>query len=351
MLQKTPLYQEHLKLKAKIVPFSGWELPIQYQGIIEETVYTRSKVSIFDTSHMGEFLFEGDALASGLDYCVTIDLTKLPISKGKYGFLLNEEGGTVDDIIIFRLDTKKYLIIVNAGTQDKDFTLIKNSLKGDSSFKNLSNEFGKIDIQGPLAKEVMLGIGILVADLPYFGINTINLNGTAGYVSRTGYTGELGYEVCLPNKEIISLWQKLLQNEVVKPAGLGARDILRLEKGYSLYGHELTEEITPFEAGLEKFIYLEKDFRGKAALLNKQKNKVKVAFKTVSKRAPREGYKIYANDTVIGFVSSGTYSPFLEKGIGLGYIAADQTTKLNMNLTVGTESLKIDIALANLPFN
>ncbi|MFA5878762.1 MAG: glycine cleavage system aminomethyltransferase GcvT [Candidatus Margulisiibacteriota bacterium] len=347
MLKRTPLYEEHQKLNAKIVPFSGWELPIQYQGIIEETMYTRSKVSIFDTCHMGEFLFQGNAATSNLDYCFTIDLIKLPINKGKYGFILNDAGGVVDDVIVFRLAEDAYLIVVNAGTQDKDFELIKNSLKGDFIFKNLSVEFGKIDIQGPLAKEILLAVKMPVLDLKYFGIVTINFAGFPGYISRTGYTGEIGYEVYLPNTGIVKFWQEILQQKFVKPAGLGARDILRLEKGYSLYGHELTESITPFEAQLEKFVALDKDFRGKTSLMNKPQEKIKIAFEANSKRAPREGYKIFVNNNVIGFVSSGTYSPFLEKGIGMGYI--DVLAQTN-NLTVGNENLKIEVTVNDLPF-
>ncbi len=350
-LKKTPLYNEHVKLNAKIVPFSNWEMPLNYSdGIIEEAFHTRKKASLFDTSHMGEFYFKGDLDATNLDFNFSFKLAEIKIGKGKYGFLLNEHGGVIDDLIIFKLDTNEFLIVVNAGTYENDFKVIKNSLKGDYIFEDRSAKLGKIDVQGPLSKVILEKVlNIESIGLPYFGIMKINFHNQVGYLARSGYTGELGFEVYLPNNEIVKLWQILIAEPDVKPAGLGARDILRLEKGYSLYGHELNEEINPIEADLSKFVDLEKEFRGKSFLMKNGLKRIKTAFKTESRRSPRAHYKVYYQGKEIGEVTSGTYSPFLEKGIGLGYIKPE-FNKIDQPIELGDDKLKIPAVITKLPF-
>src|SRR6185369_2562753 len=221
----------------------------------------------FDICHMGEFLFEGDFDASGLEDVFTFSVKTIPVGRSRYGFLLNEEGGIIDDLIVFRLSGDKVMIVVNAATAPKDFAAIQGRLRG-GKFTDITAATGKLDIQGPLSRDVMVGLfGEEVAKIPYFKFITMNILGVEAIVSRTGYTGELGYEIFIPSEKVCALWDLFLLDERVKPAGLGARDVLRLEVGYSLYGSDIGEDTTPLEAGLESFVNFDKNFVGKDALL------------------------------------------------------------------------------------
>ena len=324
-LQQTPLCGRHRDLKALMAPFGGWDMPIQYEGIIAEHAWCRSKAALFDICHMGEFIFQGDFEADGLEDVFTFSIKTIPIGRSRYGFLLNEQGGIIDDLIVFRLAEDKVMIVVNAATADNDFAVIGSRLRG-GSFSNITAATGKLDIQGPLAREVLVeAIGEQVAAIPYFKFITMNILGVEAIVSRTGYTGELGYEIFLPAEKTVELWDLLLGDERVKPAGLGARDVLRLEVGYSLYGSDIDEVTTPLEAGLEGFVNFEKEFVGKEALL-KQKSegaaRQKVAFKVSGRRSPRHHYGIFTGQQQVGSVTSGVFSPMLACGIGIGFVAA-----------------------------
>ncbi|MCK5012550.1 MAG: glycine cleavage system aminomethyltransferase GcvT [Candidatus Omnitrophica bacterium] len=323
--QKTPLYDEHITLKARMVGFGGWEMPVQYEGILKEHARTRHGVSIFDISHMGEFIIEGDCVESGLERIVTMSLRDLPVRSCRYGCILNERGGVIDDLIVFRMEERKWFIVVNGATTKKDAKHFQKHLKKEAVFRDVSLQTGKIDIQGPLSLNVLSSFVADVEKLNYYTCDYFDLLGERVLIGRTGYTGELGYEIYFPWDKIKDLWRQLIEHDSVEPAGLGARDILRIEMGYSLYGHELGEDISPLESGLNRFISFEKDFIGKSALLKQKEEglKKKIAgISSKSRRAPRCGQKIYLESGgEIGVITSGTFSPSLKTGIGLGFVA------------------------------
>lgn len=324
-LHRTPLYTEHLRLKAKMVPFGGWDMPVQYTGILDEYWQCRKAAALFDICHMGEFIVEGDGAVASLEKIFSAPVATIAVKRSRYGLMLNEKGGVIDDLIIFRLAEKKFMLVVNAANIEKDFTHIKANAGVSVRCENISDETGKLDLQGPLAREALKCLCPEVARLKYFQFDEFDLLGEKCFISRTGYTGELGYEIFYPSSKTKILWKKILENDKVKPAGLGARDVLRLEMAYSLYGHEINDVTSPLEAGLEGFIDLKKDFIGKNALL-KQKEigpSRKIAyFVSADRRSPRQGHKVFLNDMVIGDVTSGTYSPALEKGIGIALVSA-----------------------------
>ncbi|HLF17281.1 MAG TPA: glycine cleavage system aminomethyltransferase GcvT [Candidatus Omnitrophota bacterium] len=323
-LKRTPLYEAHLALNAKMVPFGGWEMPLQYEGILAEYEQTRKRCAIFDISHMGEFIVEGDAKISGLERIVTMPLSDMPVRTSRYGTMLNEAGGTIDDCIVFRLETEKWFIVVNGATTEKDAAHIRKNLTKQSTFKDVTFDLGKIDIQGPLSRDILKALAPQVTRLAYFQFDFFDLLGENVLISRTGYTGELGYEIFYPWDKTEKLWKEFLKNDKVKPAGLGARDVLRLEVGYSLYGHELDETINPLEAGLARFVDFNKDFIGKDALLKLKEKGLKrkiVGVISDNRRSPRQSNKIFSeNDEEIGYVTSGTFSPSVTRGIGLGFV-------------------------------
>lgn len=348
----TPLNRQHRELGALMAPFGGWDMPIQYEGIIAEHRWCRERAALFDICHMGEFLFKGDIVASGLEDLFTFSVTAIPVGRSKYGFLLNEQGGIIDDLIVFRFAEQEAMIVVNAATAPNDFQVMRSRLRG-GELCNISAATAKLDLQGPLSRDVLVAVcGEQVAQLPYFKFMALDLLGVPAVVSRTGYTGELGYEVFLPAAKVVELWELLLADQRVKPAGLGARDLLRLEVGYSLYGSDLDERTTPLEAGLASFVNFDKAFVGKPALLQQRTagpTKSKVAFTVSSRRAPRHGYQIQVAGRTIGEVTSGVFSPMLGCGIGMGYVEAafaDQGTAL----TVVQDRVVLDATVCDLPF-
>ena len=242
-----------------MAPFGGWNMPIQYEGILAEHRWCREKAALFDICHMGEFLYQGDIVGGGLEDVFTFSVTSIPVGRSRYGFLLNEQGGVIDDLIVFRLAEDEVMIVVNAATAGNDFAVIHSRLKAGAQFTDISDATGKLDLQGPLSRDVMADLlGRNIATIPYFKFITMDILGSEAIVSRTGYTGELGYEIFLPAEKAVELWDFLLEDPRVKPAGLGARDLLRLEVGYSLYGSDLDEATTPLEAGLEGFVNFDK---------------------------------------------------------------------------------------------
>lgn len=353
-LKQTPLYQEHLALRAKMVPFGGWAMPVQYDGIIAEYQATRQAATVFDTSHMGEFFVNGDARAAGLDRLVTQPLLDMSLKTCRYGALLNEKGGVIDDLIVYRLAAEQWMIVVNGGTMEKDAGHFTRGIK-PGCFHNRSMEIGKLDIQGPASRDILKTFVRGVEKLDYYAFDELNVLGENVLVSRTGYTGELGYEIYFSWERTTELWQELLRRGV-KPAGLGARDLLRIEMGYSLYGHELEEDISPLEAGLNKFIDWDKDFIGKTALLAQKDAGVRrkiVCFRAQTRRSPRAGHAIYAPpgqpaDAPIGTVTSGTFSPSLNSGIGLGFVPPAQA-KPGSDILIGDDKNKFAAQVVSRP--
>lgn len=351
-LQATPICGRHRALNALMAPFGGWDMPIQYEGIIAEHSWCRTQASLFDICHMGEFLFQGDFESSGLEDVFTFSVSTIPVGRSRYGFLLNEGGGIIDDLIVFRLGEDKVMIVVNAATAPKDFAVIQGRLKG-GAFTDITAATGKLDLQGPLSRYVMVELlGEEVATIPYFKFITMNILGVEAIVSRTGYTGELGYEIFIPSEKVCELWDLLLQDERVKPAGLGARDVLRLEVGYSLYGSDIDEETTPLEAGLETFVNFDKSFVGKDALLRLKEQGVarkKVAFEVAGRRSPRHHYEICFEGEAVGSVTSGVFSPMLGRGIGIGFVKPEMAV-IGAPLTIRHERVVMEATVCELPF-
>jgi aminomethyltransferase len=354
--KKTPLYDEHMRLGAKMVPFGGWLMPVQYTSIVEEHQAVRNNVGVFDISHMGQFIVDGAGGRDWLNSMLTNNVDKLDVGMGQYTFLLNDRGGIIDDLIVYRIDEHKYLLVVNAARADEDFAWLQNHLSEGRSLNradgglpafakatargetaapcNLTNRsanFGAVAIQGPrtialfhalFGKDIELPARNHIVDVPF---NTTNLS-----VARTGYTGEDGIEVFFPAKEAVKFWSAVLERGEplgIKPCGLGARDTLRLEMCYPLNGSDLSPERNPIEAGLGFFVDLAKPhFIGRDALLKTNEfgpREKLVPFRMKEKGPPpRPHYTVFRNGKRIGEVTSGTLSPSLNWGIGMAYVSS-----------------------------
>lgn len=330
-LLQTPLYPEHIALKAKIVPFAGWEMPLQYDGILAEYQYCRNQAALFDTSHMGEFMIEGDCIQGGLDRIVTCRISDMPLKTCRYGMMLNEHGGIIDDLTVYRIAEKKWFIVINAAGIAEKAGHFRKHLTSQAVFEDISKKTGKLDLQGPLSREIFTHLVDKIGKLEYFTFDHFDLLNEKVLISRTGYTGELGYEIYFPADHLKELWKEFLKNDKVKPAGLGARDLLRLEMCYSLYGQDLNTTTTPLEAGLSRFVDFKKDFIGKEMLEAQKSSGIRqkiVCFISENRRSPRPHYKIFSEDgQKIGEVTSGIFSPSLGKGIGMGYVVGEYSTK------------------------
>lgn len=351
-LNQTPLYDDHIALKAKIIPFASWQMPLQYDGILVEYEYNRKAAGIFDTSHMGEFIVEGDCIESGLDCIVTQKIVDMPAKTCRYGTMLNEDGGIIDDLIIYRIAEAKWMIVVNAvNIEGKADHFMRHLAKG-AIFNNISRDTGKIDVQGPLSKEVLSALVFDIKKLEYYAFDYFDLLDQNVIISRTGYTGELGYEIYFPGKHLPQLWQELLKNPKLNPSGLGVRDVLRLEMGYGLYGHDLDETISPLEAGLSRFVDFTKDFIGKEALSKQKKEGIRrkiICFTSESRRSPRSKYRIYTQQLQeIGVVTSGTFSPHLKRGVGMGYVLKDYGA-MGEKILIGDQNSKIEASISQRP--
>lgn len=344
MLKRTPLFELHRQLGARLVEFGGWEMPVQYSSIVDEHLTVRKAAGIFDISHMGQFRVTGPTALPFLNYLLTNNVSKLTPGQGQYTLLCNNQGGTVDDLYIYQIAPHSYLLIVNASRIETDFAWLQNHFQrfpdtSGTQLLNRSAESGAIALQGPTAREFIdqsfPDSHPALSALKKNEIQQIHFQGQEAWVACTGYTGEDGFEIAAPAQLLVPLWTTLSsfgQPHGLKPAGLGCRDTLRTEMGYPLYGHELDESTSPLEAGLGKFVDLEKpDFIGRAALLAQKAGplrKKSAAFVMTEKSAPpRPGYPIWnANrSTAIGSVASGTQSPSLNLGIGMGFVPPDQS--------------------------
>ena len=328
-IQKTSLYEEHVALKAKMAPFAGFDMPLQYSSVKDEVVAVRNAVGIFDVSHMGEFIVEGPDAVAFVDYLVTNDFKSAEMLKAVYSPLCREDGSVIDDLIAYKMATEKVLICVNASNIEKDWNWISSKTAGfDCKLTNRSNEYSLIAIQGPEAEKTLRQAGINIpASFPYYSIAETKYESETLIVARTGYTGEDGFEVFSSHTFATFLWKKLL-NLGAKPCGLAARDVLRLEVCYPLYGHELNDEVTPLDAGLAWTVKLNKEkFIGKEALAN-YSPKYQLVRLSLEKAIPREGYDILdENLQKIGKVTSGTMSVTSGKGIAMGLIEKAKNPK------------------------
>lgn len=356
-MNKTPLYDEHLKLEAKVIDFAGWQMPVRYQGITEEHQATRSAAGLFDVSHMGEILISGEEAEACINYLCCNDVSKIVDGQAQYSALLNEEGGVVDDLIIYRFNSEKYLLCVNASNTDIDFEWILKHNNSAAKVENLSSEFGQLALQGPKSVEILEGIIPGVAEINKFYFREFDWDGTSLIVARTGYTGEDGFEIYCPSDQTVKLWQSILEvgAGVVAPCGLGARDTLRLEAAYPLHGHELKPEIPALSSGLGWIVKLNKstDFIGKAKLTElKAKNDYPrlVGFQLNNPGIAREETLLFdANNQQVGIVTSGTKTPTINKSIGMA-IVKNSIMEPGQQLEAEVRNKRISAELVKLPF-
>ncbi len=348
--KKTPLYDEHVSLGGKVVDYAGWYLPVQYEGLVAEHEAVRNAVGLFDVSHMGEITIKGKDALAFVDYLMTNDISKVVDNQIVYTFMCAPDGGVVDDLLVYRLADDDFYLVVNASNTAKDYKWILEQ-KGnfDVEITNISDTVGEVAIQGPLAQKVLQKLTETdLNTITFFTLNRkVNINGVECMVSRTGYTGEDGFEIYTTNEGIVKVWKDILEagkEEGIKPTGLGCRDTLRFEASLPLYGHEISAEINPLEGGFKYFVKLDKasDFIGKEALNKQWKEGLKrklAGFEMIDRGIPREGYEIQKDGKVIGHVTTGYMSPTLKKNIGNALIAPEYTE-------LGTE---IDIMIRNKP--
>ncbi len=347
MEKKTPLYECHLEAKGKIVEFGGYLLPIQYEsGIMTEHKAVRENVGMFDVSHMGEFVMEGNDALANVNYLFTNDFTDLPLGGVRYSIMCQPDGNTVDDLLVYRMKEDKFYIVVNASNRDKDREWIMANMFGDVRFEDISDSIGQIAIQGPNSEKVVEKLTNQIPQKYYTFIDDVVFAGKKVLISRTGYTGEDGFEVYCQAEDTPHLW-----NEVLKageefgliPCGLGCRDTLRFEAGMPLYGHELSETISPVEAGLKMFVKLDKeDFIGKEAL-SKDRLRKRMAFKVVDKGIAREHCDVYVNEELVGHTTTGTFSPTLNQAIFTALVDVNVSSDNIFSVDVRGRKLKAEV--------
>jgi len=349
-VKKTPLFEEHQAAGGKIVDFAGWALPVQYTGVIEEHRNTRSRASLFDTSHMGELQISGKDAAPYLQTLITNDLERLSTGSCFYGVICNEQGKSLDDCFVYQMAEDRFFMVINASNIEKIVSWMNSKISSyQVEVKNLSDNMGKIDLQGPCAQAILekfLGAECSEELWPRFTFKELTFRNLDLLISRTGYTGEDGFELYMDSEQTPAVWKALLEagkDKGLAPAGLGARDTLRLESCYSLYGHELDEESTPVESGLSWVVRdKDSDYFGKEILLKQKKEGVPrkmVAFEMTERAIPRHGYPLEVEGPEgwkeVGIVTSGGFSPSFEKNIGLGFIDkeyADIGTLIGVNV-------------------
>jgi aminomethyltransferase len=331
---KTPLYDAHVAQKAKMIPFGGWVMPVSYEGVLAEHKTVRDACGIFDVSHMGEVLVKGPDAAKFLQWLTINDINKLKTGGGQYSALLNDRGGMIDDLIIYRLGDNEFFICINASNRDKDFSWIKQkSAAYDVVVTNESDAWAQIAIQGPRSTDVLATLltpsdAAMMRTLPYTNIAPVTISGKPSLLARTGYTGEFGYEIYVPASVAQNAWMALLEQSSkfgVKPIGLGARDTLRLEACYLLYGNDMNDDVTPLEAGISWATKIDKgDFIGRTALISQKTSGLKrqmVAFKMLEDGIPRHGMKIFHGDTETGVVTSGSVLPTVGGAGGMALVS------------------------------
>jgi len=329
MSKKTPLYEEHIKLGARMVEFAGWEMPVQYSGVIDEHKAVREAAGLFDVSHMGQIEVTGRGATDYVQHLTTNDVRKLVDGQAQYSLLCRENAGVIDDVIVYRISGEKYVIVVNAINAVKDLDWLESHARDDARIENISPEHAMIAFQGPKSQEILAELTDAdLASIGHYHFRSGRIAGADCIIARTGYTGEDGFEIFAPPAGVTGVWQAILEKgkpRGVLPAGLGARDTLRTEMRYSLYGHEITEETNPIEAGLGWVVKLnnEDDFIGKRAIKEiKEKGLARtlVGFKMQESGIPRQGYPILIGEKEAGIVTSGTMSPSLREPIGIGFV-------------------------------
>ncbi len=356
-MNKTPLYDLHKKLGAKRVNFGGWDLPVSYSGVLKEHHAVRTKAGLFDVSHMGEIWVEGPEAENFIQFLTCNDLSLAQNGQCQYNILMNEQGGAIDDIIVNKINSNTFLVCVNASNTEKDWEWFqKHAAPFKVKIENKSNDYALIAIQGPLAEKILSPFCPKVSSLKSFHFCEDLFEGRKTFIARTGYTGEDGFEIYCNPAEAPFIWQQLFEKGSplgLLPCGLGARDTLRLEMAYPLYGHELTDEIGPLEADLGWVIKINKgNFIGKEALMSKKEKGVspkRIALMMQDDGIARAEYPIFSGDKKVGWVASGTYSPSLDKNIGCGYVRSD-VAKIGNDIFVEIRGKKKLAKIVDTPF-
>lgn len=327
-LKKTPLYETHVRLGARLTSFAGWEMPVSYAGVIEEHRNVRKSCGLFDISHMGEISVSGPGALETVQRIATNDIGKARDNGCQYTLICNEDGGVLDDCVVYRFGPERFIFCVNASNTEKAFNWLKARAAQGAAVRDLSEDYAGLALQGPLSVEVMKAL--MENDpsaLKRYHFITTKIIGHDAIVSRTGYTGEDGFEIYVRPDNAPKVWEAVMdagKGFGIMPVGLGARDTLRLEMGYPLYGHELTEDTTPLEAGLKRFVSLDKPgFIGREALRKQEEKGLErslVGIEMVDAGIPRQGYRVLSSGRGIGVVTSGTMSPSLKRPIGMAYV-------------------------------
>lgn len=355
---RTPLYDEHAKMGARIIDFAGWEMPLSYTGIVDEVLTVRKHAGIFDLSHMGELLVTGSDSMDLLQYLLTNDISGMAVGKAQYNLLCNDTGGVLDDLIVYRLGEDRYLIITNAINTLQDLSWIQKNNRFAANIQDQSTETALIAVQGPDSAAILRQITSLdIGSMKRFHIEKAVVGDVDAWIASTGYTGGPGFEILCDSGYAQTLWRTLIdvgQALGAKPVGLGARDVLRIEAGYPLYGHELSDSISPANARLMWAVKLEKDdFVGKKPILQAVQDKPRellTGLETIERCIPREGYDVATdNGEIIGRVTSGTYSPTLDKGIAMAYVRA-QLSEVGMKMSVLIRGKPCGCQVVKLPF-
>lgn len=353
-LRKTALFNSHEKYGGKVIEFAGWLLPVQYEGILEEHEAVRNKAGLFDVSHMGEVEVKGKEAFHFVQNLVTNDISLLNDNQILYTFMCYENGGVVDDLLVYKFNNEHYLLVINASNVEKDYEwMLQNKNKFQVVIINISNEISEVALQGPKAQEILQCL--TSEDLNeikfFFCKRDVLISGIKCLISRTGYTGEDGFEIYTENENIETIWERLLEagkSYGLMPAGLGCRDTLRFEATLPLYGNEITKDISPLEAGLGYFVKLSKEhFIGKEALAKQKEEGLKrklVGFEMKDRGIPRHGYEVMIEGKNIGFVTTGYFSPTLKKNIGLALIDSNYSEiGTEINIVVRNRSLKAEV--------
>ena len=356
-LKRTPLYEAHLRCGGKMVEFGGFEMPVQYKtGVIKEHMAVRTACGLFDVSHMGEVLLEGPDAVKNLNRLLTNDYTVMENGQARYSPMCNEQGGTVDDLIVYKVSDDHYFVVVNASNREKDVAWIKAHLEGKVTAEDVSDSYGQIALQGPLAEKILKKL-TAEENIPrknYYACWDRDVGGIRCIVSRTGYTGSDGFELYTDAKETEKLWDLLLEagkDEGLIPCGLGARDTLRLEAGMPLYGHELSDTISPLTSGLGYFVKMDKpDFIGKKAMEEAgAPTQCRVGLKAIGRGIPREHQDVYDGDRLIGHTTSGTHCPYVGYPASMAIVDIAYKTP-GTHVEVDVRGRRVEAEVVRLPF-